>query len=120
MPGRSLGSSRRLTPGLSSCQLPVAVGPCRTCLEARSRAVRLRQHAEIETIASRGSRMGRMTLVLCGPCAGKEGARVRDAEVVAFSAFAHRFCAPIRTFDCGPRVPLCSRLARVLRYGASR
>src|SRR5713226_7512151 len=120
MPGRSPALSRCLTPGLSSCQLPVAVAPCRTCPEARWQAVRLRQHADRATIASPRSRMGRMTLLLCGSCDGKEGARLRDVEVVVFSAFAHRFCAAIRTFDCGPRIPLCSGLARVLRHDARR
>src|SRR5438132_11849555 len=86
MPGRSSGVSRRRTPGLSSCQLPVAVAPCRTCPEARWQAVRLRQHADRATIASPHSRMVRMTLLLCGSCDGKEGARLRDAEVVVFSA----------------------------------
>src|SRR6267378_2366655 len=49
MGGRSCGLIRRLTPGLSSCQLPKAAAPCNTCPKARSAPSRLRQQAAVAT-----------------------------------------------------------------------
>jgi hypothetical protein len=52
MAGRSCGVSRRLTPGLSSCQLPMAASPCNTWPNARSLVAALRQQATMATIVS--------------------------------------------------------------------
>src|ERR1700716_1543421 len=52
MGGRSCGLIRRLTPGLSSCQLPKAAAPCKTCPKAGSAPSRLRQQAAVATIST--------------------------------------------------------------------
>src|ERR1700682_830273 len=49
MGGKSCGLIRRLTPGLSSCQLPKAAAPCNTWPNARSLPSRLRQQAAMPT-----------------------------------------------------------------------
>src|SRR5258708_12671540 len=52
MAGRSCALSRRLTPGLSSRQLPMAGSPCSTWPKAAWPASRLRQPAVMATILS--------------------------------------------------------------------
>src|SRR5712664_2893679 len=61
MAGRSGGVIKRLTPGLSSRQLPMAAAPCSSCLTAGSPDVTARQQTAIATLVTEYLRMVCMT-----------------------------------------------------------
>src|SRR3981081_598536 len=60
MGGRSCGLIRRLTPGLSSCQLPKAAAPVNTWPKARLPATTLNKQAAMPTILRKCSVIGYM------------------------------------------------------------